>query len=71
MESVGVHLSGVLEINAGVHSNADAVKEDDLKQFTVDQLAKSGAKAGQGIFVLTGRGSAPNASGTRRRQADV
>ncbi len=53
MESVGVHLSGVLEINAGVHSNADAVKEDDLKQFTVDQLAKSGAKAGQGIFVLT------------------
>ncbi|GAC1480082.1 MAG: hypothetical protein NVS2B12_35090 [Ktedonobacteraceae bacterium] len=53
LEKAGVALSVVLEINAGVHSNADVVKKDDLPLFTQNQIEQAHIKAGQGIFVLT------------------
>jgi hypothetical protein len=51
MEAAGVQLSQVLEINAGVHSNADAVKSTDLSRLRPDQ--RQGIAEGDGIFILT------------------
>jgi hypothetical protein len=53
LEAAGVALAVVLEINAGVHSNADTVKKADLALFTQIQQLSSHVKVGQGIFVLT------------------
>jgi hypothetical protein len=51
MEDAGIDLSQVLEINAGVHSNADAVKSVDLLRLRPDQQRR--VREGEGIFILT------------------
>jgi hypothetical protein len=53
LEDAGVGLSNVLEINTGVHSNADAVKRDDVQLFTQKQLENGRVKVSEGIYVLT------------------
>jgi len=53
LEAAGVALSTVLEINAGIHSNADSVKKADIQLFTQNQIEQAHVKVGQGIFVLT------------------
>jgi hypothetical protein len=51
MENTGANLSKVLEINAGVHSNADTVKQVDLSRLRPDE--GQGLTEGVGIFILT------------------